>query len=628
MKQPASNKRRFTYVEDRYAELRPIVPAAVFGSRPFMDRVRSEGRSSNIPDTPSVLNPSVLAVVPDGQSAPDGFLQAVRLSSEEWDDSLTLRLQVVANLIDSGLKSLSQTSRLDATVDRSPMPIVVRSSNDHSLLSCNRAFSKLLGMEKDELLGTTPEDILFRSILDVPPELRDSASWMFDLADEHNASSADDGTARVYRTKSGQPRFTLTYCAEPFDSGEIINFVFDSTEWSREIALAQAQTKVDPVTGLLNRAGLLSEAAKLHERFTALALVFIDVDRFRQINEDFTVEVGNEVLRTVATRLSKAATQLSAEREVRTGRVGPDEFAIVVQGPLPRHVVEAFARSVIQEIGQSVPIRSDDRIPLIPTLEPSVSIGLVNMPAERDLATDLIVASNAAKTAKEHGGRSFAWYQSTKTKLSSERLTLEMELRRALQNKEFRTFFQPVVSMATGDVLGAEALVRWQHPHDGLTSPAHFIDLAEHVGLAEEISHLVLRDACKECATWEGPYVSVNLAPRQLAAAGDTPNIVRKLLAETGLHPGQLKLEVTERSIIRDLSEASTTLTKLQNSGISILLDDFGTGYNAIAYLRDLPVDGLKIDRSFVSGLSAPDARGDASSSADAKFVEIIVGRR
>lgn len=619
-------RRLFTYVDDEYASSRPIVPAAVFGSRPFLDRVRTEGTSWVIPDQPSPLNPSLLAVVPDGASGPRGFLQAARETTDDWDESLKLRLRTVANMIHAGLISLSQTNWLEAVIDHSSIPAVVRRQSDLRLVNCNTAFSELVGMDKDELLGTRPDHVLYPSLLEVPSDLRDASAWMFEEAEDQNADEGAPGICRVYRTKSGPPRFTLGFCNAPLESGEIINFVVDRTDSALELRAARIRTFKDSLTGLLNRYGFLDEIEKLRQDCHHLLMVVVDIDRFRQVNEDFNIELGNEVLRTVADRVQQTATEVAIKRQTRTGRIGPDSFAIAVEGPLPRHQAEKLSREIIDTIGKPIALTSQGQDPWGPTLEPSVSIGLVNVRVEDDLHTRLSQSSDAAKKAKQHGGRSFRWYEERLSTSSSARLSLETELRRAIHNDEFRMFLQPIVSMATGELLGAEALVRWQHPRDGLTSPGHFIDLAEQVGLAEEISRTVLINAAKECATWDGPYVSVNLAPRQLVPNEGTPAFVRNLLAETGLPPRCLKLEVTERSIIRDLAGARETLQNLRDFGVSILLDDFGTGYNAISYLRDLPVDGLKIDRSFVSGLSAADVHDGGSSSADAKFVQIITG--
>lgn len=626
-------RRLFTVVEEAYGG-RPIVPAAAFGTRPFMDRVRLEGTSWVIPDKPTPLNPSMLGVVPVTESTRRGFLLAARESSEAWDPSLTERLQTVSNLIHLGLISLSQTSRIDAVVARSSIPVVVRRQSDLSLVDCNNAFSELVGMQKEELLGTGPEHVLYPSVLEVPNDLRDESAWMFEHVGEYNAFEGHPGVKRVYRTEAGPPRLTLTFCTAPLDSGEIINFIFDETESATALKDAHSLAVTDPLTHLLNRFGFLDEAGKLYQRAHGLLIAVVDIDRFRHINEDFDVAVGDSVLCAIAERLSHGAASFFDEREVRSGRVGPDTFAIAVQGPLARHQSEHLARHLIEESGRSIDLPPELQTPWGAALEPSVSIGLVNVTKGHDIderlghemKTALSKATDAAQRPKEQGGRSFRWYEERATSTSAARLALETELRRALHNDEFRAFFQPIVSMATGEILGAEALVRWQHPRDGLTGPGAFIELAEQVGLAEEISNVVLQQAAQECQNWGGPYVSVNLAPRQLGHPAGTPDFIRGVLKKTGLSPGRLKVEVTERSIIRDIAEARTTLQHLRDFGVSILLDDFGTGYNAISYLRDLPVDGLKIDRSFVSNLSAADASSDQSVSTDAKFVRIITG--
>lgn len=618
-------QRIFTYIQDDYSRIRDVVSTAEFGTRFFLDRLREEGSCWHIPDEPTVLNPSLAGVFPSTSGHSSWFLLAARLSPEPWTSDEFDRLQTLSNLLAIAYDGVQLEAHFKND-ERSPMPTVVRDAETLALIGANEAFVEFIGRDIDELRGTKPDFVLYNSLLEIPSDFRTSFEWMFTLAEFWNSREDITATPRIYRTKSGAARFTVTTCTDINSAGEIVNFVQDFTVEAKIFSRELGRVERDIRTNLRNYDGFINQASSLKSKSHGLIMFVGNLDRFRQINEDYGIDAGNEVLQVVGKRLSDFSETLESTRSVSIGRVGSDEFALVFKGPLPRNESEQYARDLIREIAKPVSVRPESGGRKAATIQPSMSLGLINVAPEDDLGMSLIRASGAARTVKERGGQGFEWCTTPKHTASVERHTLELELRKAIQYDEFRVFYQPIVSMATGKVLGAEALVRWQHPRLGLQSPGYFMELAEQTGLAEEISKLVLVRACKECVNWNGPYVSVNLAARQLEPRSQTSQLVRNLLKETELSPSQLKLEVTELSVIRDISGAKETLERLRDYGVAVLLDDFGTGYNAFSYLRNLPVDGLKIDRSFVAGLSGEAGEDPETLSIDAKFVRAITG--
>jgi EAL domain-containing protein (putative c-di-GMP-specific phosphodiesterase class I) len=252
-------------------------------------------------------------------------------------------------------------------------------------------------------------------------------------------------------------------------------------------------------------------------------------------------------------------------------------------------------------------------------------------------AGELQRAADAARTwAKDAGGGRWAVFDAERDAGETSRFALAASVPGAVDRDEFDVFYQPLVDLGSGGLVGVEALVRWRHPEHGLLGPARFIDLAERNGAIVPLGRWVLEAACRQARAWAdalgsgGPYVSVNVAPRQLAEPGWLAQ-VSSVLAESGLDPGQLQLEITERAVLVDEPAASNTLRALRDMGVRLAVDDFGTGYSSLSYLRRLPVHGLKIDGSFIRGLRGPlvcdsgPAAAECAESADGKIVEALI---
>ncbi|HZE61629.1 MAG TPA: EAL domain-containing protein, partial [Burkholderiales bacterium] len=361
-------------------------------------------------------------------------------------------------------------------------------------------------------------------------------------------------------------------------------------------ARAQHLAGHDALTGLPNRRVLedrLSQALALSYRNRQqTAVMFIDLDRFKTINDSLGHGVGDALLREVAQRLVK---------QLRVGdsicRIGGDEFVVVLPEVKRSSDVASVAQKVIEQLSHPVLIEERE-------LVVTPSIGISVFPDDgRDAETLIRNADAAMYHAKEMGRANYQFFTEQMNLSASRRLALESDLRRALGRDQLRVHYQPIVEAKSGQVVAHEALVRWQNPHRGLVGPAEFIQVAEETGLILKIGEWVLREACR-WATFigaeRGLQVSVNLSPRQFKDP-KLVQLVAQALRDSGLPARLLELEITESTAMQHTDTALSTLSRLKELGVSIAIDDFGTGYSSLAYLKRFPVDKVKIDRAFVA---------------------------
>jgi diguanylate cyclase (GGDEF)-like protein len=366
----------------------------------------------------------------------------------------------------------------------------------------------------------------------------------------------------------------------------------------------------DPLTGLPNRTLFLDRVR--HAVDTAgrtriwPAVLYLDLDGFKPVNDTFGHEAGDVLLRTVADRLRGCLRPADT-----AARLGGDEFVILLNGPIDRLGVARVVDRIRAQL--DVPVLLGEGV--VTTVGASIGIAIGDA-GTLDADTLVREADIAMYAAKRSLGSDFVLYEPGLGNTSSTRKDSASELAQAIANGELRTVYQPLIDMRTGRPIGAEALVRWEHPVDGLRSPEQFISLAEDSGLITQIGELVLNDACRQAARWvaESPdqddlLVTVNLSARQV---GDDQIVeqVRAALTESGLEPRRLVLEITETVLMHDRDAAAATLWLLKGLGVRIAIDDFGTGYSSLAYLRRFPIDMLKVAREFVDGLGR-DAHDD-----------------
>jgi diguanylate cyclase (GGDEF)-like protein len=354
----------------------------------------------------------------------------------------------------------------------------------------------------------------------------------------------------------------------------------------------------DSLTGLPNRALILDRAggvlARARRQDLPVAALFIDLDDFKAINDTLGHGAGDELLQSVATRFAAA---LRASDTV--GRLGGDEFVILVEGASLLAGPEVVAERVLDVLSAPFVLNGEPR-----QIAASIGIASGPRPTAEDWLRDADIALYEAKAAGKNG---YIVFESEMQQVVQSRVALEQDLRDALDNDQFFLLYQPTFDLRTHETTGVEALIRWSHPTQGIVMPDDFIPAAERTGLIVPIGRWVLGEACRQGAEWnrrgQPLTMSVNVSARQLER-DDLVDDVRHALDESGLDPGSLVLEITETTLMRDASATQRHLEALKEVGVRLAIDDFGTGYSSMAYLRQFPVDVIKIDRSFISGIA------------------------
>ena len=360
----------------------------------------------------------------------------------------------------------------------------------------------------------------------------------------------------------------------------------------------------DPLTGLPNRTLVLDRIAHALARADrapgSVAVLFLDVDNFKVVNDSLGHGAGDNLLRQLAERLSDAVRPADT-----VGRFGGDEFVVLCEDVTDEPMALRIAARLARVFEQPFVLEGDD-VHLA-----SASIGVVVRDGTQDDPEELLRDADAAMyRAKERGRSRVELFDSGMRARAIGRLQTEGDLRRALERDELRVVYQPIVALDDGSICGFEALARWQHPERGILAPAQFIPVAEESGMIVALGRIVLERACRDAAMWGSVPVHVNLSARQLV----DPNLVDtvgQVIRETGIDAEHLVLELTETSLLERAHSPAETLTRLKGLGLSLILDDFGTGYSSLSYLQHFPLSGLKIDRSFVAALGG--ANGDGA---------------
>jgi diguanylate cyclase (GGDEF)-like protein len=366
--------------------------------------------------------------------------------------------------------------------------------------------------------------------------------------------------------------------------------------------LTEQEALRDGLTGLPNRAFFLEALTNVLDgrNRTTTAVLFLDLDNFKDANDAFGHDVGDLLLCALSQRL-----QRTLRADDLLARLGGDEFAVALCNSADRDDARAAAERVLATFFEPVAVGEL-------TLSTSASVGLAFGESDTESATDLLRNADLAMyEAKRDGGNRVAEYRPMLHTVALRRTELEAELREALARDQFVVHYQPIFQIATETMVGTEALVRWQHPTRGLIPPGAFIEAAEQSGLIVPLGAWILRTACRQTAAWQAAQpdsapltLSVNLSPRQLLDRTLLATVA-EALHDSGLEASSLCLEITEGSVIKDFEAAMPTLHALRTLGVSLALDDFGTGYSSLSYLRQLPVNTVKIDRSFVSDLGS-----------------------
>ena len=360
--------------------------------------------------------------------------------------------------------------------------------------------------------------------------------------------------------------------------------------------------KHDPLTGLANRAlfheYLVHTFERSRRKKTKFAVMYLDLDKFKQINDTMGHHIGDMVLQGFATRLS----QLVRASDV-VSRLGGDEFTILADSLAHEEEAAIVARKILHAF--SKPITCEDR-----EITVSLSIGIATYPRAGD-DSDLLVrnADAALYKAKELGRNNYQFFTPVMNTKATQRLTLEKDLRLAVDREEFLIYYQPQIDLKTNAIVGAEALLRWNHPEKGILAPAHFLALASETGLIVPIGEWVMEKACAQMRSWStnglAPFrVAINISGHHFRIPG-AMDVLVNVLKKAGVDPDFVEIELTEEVLIERVDQNVEALWKLREMGVKIAIDDFGTGYSSLSYLKHFPIDTLKIDRSFVMQLLA-----------------------
>jgi len=498
--------------------------------------------------------------------------------------------QIAEAKVRENVREITRTKTfLNTIVDNVPTTIVVRELPDRRFVLVNREAERLLGVPRETLLGRSPAEVFpaatARNIEDHDEVmLRCSEAILFDevpIPTPHNGTRMTVATGLAIRNDDGKPHY-------------LVNVVQDITERKRAEAQIAHLAHHDPLTDLPNRAAFNEYIAKIVDLASAagesFAVMSVDLDRFKEVNDLFGHAAGDSLLCEVAKRLQLAAEGLFV------ARFGGDEFIIVSGDGAQPAAAEALADRILHALDGDIEVAGT-------TMRAGMSIGVAIYPEDgTDTAGLLANADAALYRAKAEARGSIRFFEPNMDKRLRERRALQHDLRSALSRQEIALHYQPQASI-DGNVTGFEALVRWNHPARGMISPGVFIPLAEESGAIIPLGEWILREACREAASWTTALgIAVNISPAQFRH-GDLVALVHTVLLETGLAANRLELEVTEGVLISDFSRAISILRRLKALGVRIAMDDFGTGYSSLSYLQAFPFDKIKIDRGFVANL-------------------------
>jgi diguanylate cyclase (GGDEF)-like protein len=505
--------------------------------------------------------------------------------------------EIVRDVLFSALNAEKTAKRLAQRFDRAlntmGSGLIMLSSEGRVVVANAEAAALMRVSHPDRLLGRTLPGLLMRGVAGGVLSLKDSR-----YAEAQLARALGEGRDRKVLLRLADGRYFEFSAREGRDELGVITFDEVTARVEAEERI-RAMARYDSLTGLPNRAWfheLVSDEVSMGDPARHVGLVVFDLDDFKSINDTLGHPIGDGLICAVGERLSRLTG------DVRVSRFGGDEFMVFFNDVKDR---DSFARAVddvFRGIHGEVEVAGH-------TLRIQASAGAVLARAGTASVDDMIVRADLALyKAKENGKNGWQLFEDEMDRAFRDRQVMKAELRQAIETESLRIVYQPIVSMQTMRIAACEALCRWNHPELGPISPAVFIPLAEEMGVISSISAFMLKAATAECSLWPEPVcVSVNLSAKDFRN-DDIIGKVREALAASGLAPARLEIEVTETALLEDRTQMRRHIEQLKALGVRIALDDFGTGYSSLSYLHTLPLDKIKIDRSFVVDINR-DAR-------------------
>ncbi len=476
--------------------------------------------------------------------------------------------------------------RFDTALNNMPSGLCMFDA-DKRLVVTNKRLNQLFGVpEEQDSRGQTVREMLLDWV-NAGAILRASAEQL--AAEFEKQLGAAESRGLELEKQDGR---TLSLTFQAMENGGSVVLAEDITERKNAEARITQMARYDALTGLPNRVFLREQMEKVLSTNRSCAVLFVDLDQFKQVNDTLGHPRGDMLLRIVADRL---------RRVVRTtdivARFGGDEFVVVQAPGGSKEDAAALARRIVVAISETYDV--DGHQVMI-----GASVGIAMSPRDASSPDHLLkIADMALYWAKSEQRGTWCFFEPDMDVRAHARRSLELDLRNALANNAFQVFYQPLFDLRTKRISTCEALLRWPHPQRGTISPAEFIPVAEEMGLIVDLGKWVLREACRTCAQWpEHVRVAVNISASQFRR-GNVPLVISEALEETGLDPSRLEIEITESVLFQDTHATRRALMEIREMGVRISLDDFGTGYSSLSYLQSLPLNKVKIDRSFLQGL-------------------------